>query len=249
MRPRTAGLLILACAGCFSTDEPRTAHRPPVPPTVGVILTTGLVELPPGDPYLTAGLWRDATDPLPHERSATFARNGVRVGVLGGLKPPRFDALLASDGTYRHVTHRTLPPDAAKVIPVNGPLERCELTHFADVTGPGTRLTATAAECGLGVTGTAVEGGVRLRFEPMIQHGDKELGLRLTADGTGLTRDDRRRREVFPALAFEVTLAAGDHLVVGTAADPGDTVGRALFLDATDSRVRQRALVVRADKP
>ena len=90
-------------------------------------------------------------------------------------------------------------------------------------------------------------GGVKLRLEPIAQHGDKELGVRLTADG--LTRDDQRRREAFPALGFEVTLAAGDYLVVGTTADPGDTLGRALFLDAGPDRVRQRVLVVRADAP
>ncbi len=245
---RLAGLLVVACAGCVGPDEPRTAQRPAIPPTTGVILTTGLIELPPGDPYLTAGLWRDATDPLPHATSAVFSRNGLRVGVLGGLRPARFDALLASDATFRDATHRTLPPAATKVIPVNGPLGRNELTHFTDLTGPGTPLTLSAAECGLSVTGGPVAGGVRLRVEPAVQYGERELGLRLTADGGGLTRDDRRPRESFPVLAFEVTLAAGDYLVVGTAADPGDTLGRALFLDATDARVRQRVLVVRADK-
>jgi hypothetical protein len=250
MRPRTAGLLILFAAGCFATDaEPRTTRRPVVPPTSGVILTTGLIELPPGDPYLTAGLWQDATDPLPHAASAVFARNGLRVGVLGGLKPPRFDALRAGEATFRDETHRTLPPGTAKVIPVNGPIERCELTHFADLTGPGTVLSLAAAECGLSVTGGPADGGVRLRVEPVVQHGAKELGLRLSADGGRLVRDDRRPREGFPALAFEVTLGAGEYLVVGTSADPGDTLGRVLFLDATEGRVRQRVLAVRADRP
>lgn len=243
---RLATVLAVACAGCVGTDaEPRTARRPVVPPTTGVILTTGLIELPPDDPYLTAGLWRDAPDPLPHAVSARLARNGVRVGVVGGLRPPRFDALIAGEATFRDATHRTLPAGATKVIPVNGPIDRCELTHFADLAGPGRSLTLTGAECGLSVGGGPAGGGVRLRFEPAIQHGEKELGVRLT-DG-GLARDDRRPREAFPALAFEVTLAPGDHLVVGTTPDPGDGLGRALFLDATESRVRQRVLVVRAD--
>lgn len=245
---RLTALLAIACAGCVSTDaEPTTAHRPPVPPTTGVILTTGLIELPPGDPYLTDQLWRDGADPLSHKQSGLLLRNGLRVGVLGGLKPVRFDALLANEATYRHATHRTLPADVAKVIPVNGPLDRVDLTHFADLTRPGSPLAMMAAECGLSVTGGRCEGGVRLRLEPVAQHGDKELGVRLTTDG--LTRDDQRRRELFPALGFEVTLAAGDHLVVGTTADPGDTLGRALFLDAGPDRVRQKVLVVRADAP
>lgn len=246
MRP--AGLLVLVCAGCVSTDaDPVTARRPVVPPTSGVILTTGLIELPPGDPYLTDQLWRDAADPLPHALSGLLLRNGLRVGVLGGLKPVRFDELLASEATYRHATHRTLPADVTKVIPVNGPLDRAELSHFADLHGPGRPLALTAAECGLSVSGGPAKVGVRLRLEPAVQHGDKELGVKLT--DTGLTRADQRRRETFPALGFELTLAAGEYLVVGTTADPGDTLGRTLFLDAGPDRVRQRVLVVRADAP
>jgi hypothetical protein len=246
---RFGPLLLLAVVGCVGADaEPRTAHRPPVPPTTGVILTTGLIELPPGDPFLTAGLWREASDPLPHAASGRLARNGLRVGVLGGLKPARFDALLASEATFRDAHHRTLPPGAGKVIPVNGPLDRCAFAHFADLTGPGRSLTLTAAECGLSVSGGPAVGGVKLRLEPVIQHGDKELGLKLAADGSGITRDDRRPREAFPTLGVELTLAAGDYLVVGSTPDPGDTLGRALFFHESDSRVKQRVLVVRADQ-
>lgn len=245
---RLAVLLAVACIGCVGTDATlQTVQRPVVPPTTGVILTTGLIEQPPDDPYLTAGLWRDAPDPLPHAVSVRLARNGVRVGVIGGLRPPRLDALVSHDSTFRDATHRTLPTGVAKVIPVNGPIERCELTHYTGLVDTGRSLALTAAECGLNVTGGPARGGVRLQFEPMIQYGEKELGVRLS-DG-GLTRDDRRPREVFPNLEFEVTLAPGEHLLVGTTADPGDSLGRALFLDATESRVRQRVLVVRADSP
>ena len=242
--------LLLACAGCVSPDAPDGGGEPrrsPVPPARGVVLTTGLIELPPGDPYLSAGLWQDAADPLPHKLSAVLLRNGLRVGVLGGLKPPRFDALLAGEHTFRDATHRTLPAGVAKVIPVNGPAERVAVAHFADLTGRGTPLTMAAAECGLSVSGGPAAGGVGLRFEPVAQHGEKGLGVRLSAGG--LTRDDHRPREGFPALAFEVTLAPGDHLVVGCVADPGDTVGGGWFLDAGPTRARQRVLVVRADAP
>jgi hypothetical protein len=245
MRPLI--LLLPLVAGCLPDEVVRSAQRPPVPPTTGLILTTGLIELPPGDPYLTAGLWADARDPLPHERSAVLARNGLRVGVLSGIKPARFDALTADEGTYRHVTHRTLPAGAEKVIPVNGPLAAASVTHFADLTGTGTPLTVTAAECGLSVVGEATADGVRLRLLPVVQHGEKELAVRVAADGT-LGRDDRRKREAFPGLAVEVVLGDGDVLVVGGPADPGDTLGRALFLDAAGGRVRQRVLVVRADR-
>jgi hypothetical protein len=105
----------------------------------------------------------------------------------------------------------------------------------------------TAAECGLSVTARPGEGDrVTLVCEPQVQHGDKQAWLKPSADGTEFTRRDAKPLEAFPTLAFEVTLGPQDYLLIGPADDPADTLGQAFFYAATESRARQRVLVIRA---
>ncbi|MFO0849527.1 MAG: hypothetical protein U0871_13370 [Gemmataceae bacterium] len=254
-RPRTAACVLVVAAGCFSPDlGPRQANwfdrvreQTGAALADGLVLRTGLIELPPGDPFLTTELWAAAGKPVPHEQAVLLARNGLRVGVLGGLTPARFDALTASDATFKFGTDRTFKPGAPRVVPVNGPLDRAAVRTVADLSADPAERTFTAAECGLSVTARPAAGGrVTLTCEPQVQYGDKELFLTAAADGSGFARTDHKPREAYPALRFEVTLAADEYLVVGPTAEPDGTLGQALFFDAADGRVRQRVLVIRA---
>lgn len=255
-RPRTAACVLVGAAGCFTPADPgprqanwfdRVREQTGAALADGLVLRTGLIELPPGDPFLTTELWAAAGKPVPHEQAVLLARNGLRVGVLGGLIPARFDALTASDATFKFGTDRTFKPGVPRVVPANGPLDRAVVRTVADLSADPAERTFAAAECGLSVTARPAAGGrVTLTCEPQIQYGDKELFLTAAADGSGFARTDHKPREAYPALRFEVTLAADEYLVVGPAADPDGTLGQALFLDAADGRVRQRVLVVRA---
>jgi hypothetical protein len=254
-RPRTAVCGLIALAGCVGSDPaPRQANwfdqaREATGAALadGVALRTGLIEASPGDPFLTSDLWAAVSKPVSHEQSMLLARNGLRVGVLGGLTPARFDALIASDATTKFTTYRSFQPGVPKVVPVNGPLDRAVVRTAADLTADPTEATFTAAECGLSVTARPAAGGrVALVVEPVVQHGDKELFLTAAADGSGFARTDHKPRESYPALRFEATLAPDEYLVVGPTADPAGTLGQLLFVDAAGDRVRQRVLVVRA---
>jgi hypothetical protein len=214
----------------------------------GLAIRTVLVERPAGDPFLSRGLWASAGKPLPHEQSALLARNGLRVGVLTGMVPGEFEALVTSEhaAASPHM-HRTMQPDRPKVVPVHGPLDRCSYRAFPDLAADAVPVELTAAECGLSVIARPAGGDrVTLVCEPQVQHGDKQAWLKPSADGTEFTRRDAKPLEAYPMLAFEVTLGPQDYLLIGPADEPADTLGQAFFYTATEDRARQRVLVIRA---
>jgi hypothetical protein len=211
----------------------------------GLAIRTVLIEQPAGDPFLSRGLWKSAGQPLPHEQSALLARNGLRVGVLTGMVPGEFEQLITTAAVSP--MHRTMQPQKPKVVPVNGPLDRCSYQAFHDLAADPTPAELISAECGLSVTARPGEGDrVTLVCEPQVQHGDKQAWLKPSADGTEFTRRDAKPLESFPTLSFEVTLGPQDYLVIGAADDSTSTLGQAFFYTATENRARQRVLVIRA---
>ena len=256
-RPGTTGglLLVMACAaaaGCFWTGEARTVlldrGRGAAQPDAGLILNTRLIEQVVGDPYLNGGLWGATARPVGHEQSALLARNGLRVGVLSGVLPDPFDRLVHSESATVSPMLRTVVPGRPKVVPVNGPLDRCSYRAVRDLSADPETVELSAAECGLAVTAAPAAGGrVRLACAFQVQHGDKRAWLAETADGSEFTRRDRKPLAAYPALTFEVTVGPDDYLLIGATADPADTLGQAFFLTA-DDLPRQRVLVIRAGK-
>jgi hypothetical protein len=257
-RPGTAAGLLLALAlvpalaGCFFRKSEQRASewldrmRAAATPEGTIALRTVLIERPVGDRYLAHDLWAAANKPLTHEHATLLARNGVRVGVFSGVIPGEFDRLVHSEHATVNPIHRTTQPGAPKVIPVNGPLERCAYQAQAELTAEPTQVDLAAAECGLSVTAQPADGGrVRLVCELQVQHGERQAFLKPTSDGTSFAREDRKPLEAYPTLTWQVTLGPTDYLVVGPADDVADTLGRAFFFTGHEDQLRQRVLVIR----
>jgi hypothetical protein len=251
-----SGLLVLVCAaatGClFRGPDSRSAGwfdrvRGLTGVESGLTLRTVLIERPAGDPYLSRGLWESAGKPVPHELSTLLARNGLRVGVLSGMVPGEFDRLVTSEHSTVSPMLRTFQPGKPRVVPVNGPLDRCTYQVLHDLAADPARVELAGAECGLSITARlADDDRVTLLCEPQVQHGEKQAWLKPTTDGTGFARRDAKPLEAYPTLAFEVTLGPQDYLIVGPADEPADTLGQAYFYPAGEDRLRQRVLVIRA---
>ncbi len=247
----TVAVLAAACVGCLPKaqslkpaavwDRLRGANPD------ALVVRTALVEAPAGDPALGGDLWATAGRPLGHELAALLAHNGLRVGTFSGLMPPDFERLSRAPHATLDATDRSFTPGKPKVVPVNGPLGRLTFRDRADLGAESAPWDLTAAECGVRVTATAAAGGqVTLAVEPQIQHGDKQLFVKPTADGTAFAREDRKALKGYPSLAFDVTLGPKDTLVIGPTPDPAETLGGGFFLSASGDRVRQRVLVIRA---
>src|SRR6516162_7389380 len=124
---------LLAAGGCWWSKTTTTPRKPWYDPFEvfgsspdAVVVMTALIDRPGGDPYLTDGLWPAADKPIPHETAALLAENGIRVGIISGIPPAEFSALITSDKatTARRLNLRRL--NEPKVLPVIGPVEALE---------------------------------------------------------------------------------------------------------------------------
>jgi hypothetical protein len=110
-------------------------------------------------------------------------------------------------------------------------------------------VSLAGAECGFEVTPTAAAGDrIGLTLKPQVQHGSRQSWIKAAADGSGFAWDHRRPLEDYPAFACSVTVNKGDYLVVGATDKPAGTLGEAFFFAKEPGRVRQRVLVIRANR-
>jgi hypothetical protein len=256
---RRAGWALVLCAiagvGCDTVptrgDGPaaQTVARSlaPIASSDGLLVDSVLIERPAGDPFLDRELWAAVIPAGPPEKRALLAENGLRAGVLGGAVPTRFQALLESEADAVDSNTRTFNVRKEAVIPTAGPVDPCRYSVLADLAGKPAPVELKQARCGVLVKPQPTpDGRVRVACEPQVQHGQKREWFRPTEDGTGFAKYEEVPLERYPALGFEVTLGAGDYLLVGWAADQPGTLGSALFAVEAEGRPRQRVLVIRA---
>ena len=246
----------LSAVGCLSLPKAPSAGSwfdqyrvfgGSAPPANKVYLQTTLIDQPAGDPYLTRGLWAAAGKPVPADRAALLAENGVRVGLIDGNPPPEFLKLVTSDQHTLRPTQDSCSIGDPKVLPVNGPVPRAEFAVAAEIGAAPAAFDLAAAECGLAVTPAAADGGrVSLAFEPRVQYGAKQGWLRPTADGTGFAWRDGKPAEAFAKLGWDVTLGPKDYLLIGPTEQPVGTLGGTFFVTADGGLARMRVLVIRA---
>jgi hypothetical protein len=114
--------------------------------------------------------------------------------------------------------------------------------------GQVTRAEFAQAQCLLQVTPTLdSDGGVKLSFVPLVQHGSAAVWA-LPPDG-GLPRQGQRPIQRYPAVAWDVTLSGTGYVVVGTHFDKAETLGYGCFINTDGSKPTQRLLAIRASRP
>jgi len=259
------GLLSVAGSGCnlFTPKATRAIMDKPRAVPIAVAATsehetrlgfhTRLVDQPAGSAYLNAGLWIDAIDPLTHEQTTLLALNGLRLAVFTGPPPAELERLAKSEATVLSPMMRSGVVGKPRVIPVNGPIEKCTVGAVSTFNAEAKPTVYELAECGLSVTATALpDDKLKVRDEFQIQHGARLPWLRPTSDGSGFARTDQRAAEAYPALAFEVILGRSDLLVMGASDDPAEKLGQAFFFSQQSDRIRQRVLLLQVgtlDRP
>jgi hypothetical protein len=254
-RPQGFVLLVLALSGCIHpltkprdgllTMKKATGHIPTSGEPLAAVASR-LVEQPAGSDYLNRGLWLEPRNPLNHELTTLLAVNGLRVGVVSGPSS-EFQRFANSEANVLNPSMQTGALGRPRVIPVNGPIEMCHVAHTKDLTAEGEAKDWPGAECGICVTPTAAPGGkVKLTVEFQLQHGERQVFLQPSSDGSAFARHDHRPTETFPTLRFEVILNRDETLILGATEEPAEKLGQAFFVANAGEQLRQRIVLIQA---
>ncbi|HEX4591105.1 MAG TPA: hypothetical protein VH120_14300 [Gemmataceae bacterium] len=244
--PLLALILLAGCVwpGLSRPDGPSTSLKPvtgrPMADAVG--LEVALLEVPVGDRYANGGLWASVDEQVVAlERKAALDDNGFRIGIIGGVRPSEFDDLLKSPRSNPTPHWLQTRAGRPKLLPIGGPRPLCEF-HLLDGNKPATVAAFEQAQCALQITPTpAAEGAVKLAFVPLVQHGSRPVWS-APLDG----EEPAIPAERYPALGWEVTVAAGEFVLVGTRYEKAGTLGHAFLMDLDGTKPVQRLLTIRA---
>jgi hypothetical protein len=212
-------------------------------------MDVALVERPLGDGYINGELWNSADEQVVAlESKAIIEDNGFRVGQIGGITPAGLQTLLTSERSCanpRRLRSRAGKPTRL----ILGPeMALCRFQILRD--GGTVQVALEKAQCTLEVTGTlANDGHTRLRFVPQILHGDTRLLPRPASDRSGWILGEDRPTDRYPQLAWEVSLAPNEYVLVGGRYDRPETLGHQCFLRGDEQNPVQRLLVIRTSRP
>jgi hypothetical protein len=215
----------------------------------GLYVESVLFERTVGDPLINRDIWARDSASLPPQTRVLLEENGLRVAVIDGNLPPQFQKMLESGEGAVSPQGLTFGNRTEAVVPTVGPIPACEYSVQAELSGGRQTKKLLGANGGFQVQPVRMaDGRVKLRCEPQVQHGERQDYIRPAPDATGFTLQSEMPVERYPTLGFEVTLDAGDYLVIGwPAEDEGEshTLGSALFCADGKGETRQRVLVLR----
>jgi hypothetical protein len=249
------GLLSGLLVGCTTGDGVRPAAwlgrmRPlqiPSGPDI-VMMHVVLLERRVGDRYLNEGLWPlvDETG-IPSEHKWVLEQNGFRTGQVGGLPPPELLALLTSERSCVNPQHVRLHVGASKDLLLGPAQETCRF-HL-DQEGQDDEVVLQQAQVMLSVMpALAPDGRIRLTFTPVVEHGERRLMPGPAEDHSCLVLRPQRDVNRYPALAWDVTLAPNEYVVVGARFDRPESLGYQAFVRADESPPVQRLLAIRTSR-
>lgn len=207
-------------------------------------IRVALLERPIHDGYIQTELWATADEQIiAAERRSVLEDNGFRVGQIGGLPPARLQELLESERS--NIQPRWLQVRSGKSVTLvlGPPIPQLCFCLVCD--RHMQTCTFEQAECVLEmVPSLAQDGRTRLQFTPQVRHGEPRRHLRTGPDGTWLLAVERPL-ERYPALDWDVVLAANDLLLIGCRTGPSTSLGRQAFYRPEEEVPVQRLLVLR----
>jgi hypothetical protein len=210
-----------------------------------VQLDVALIDRPFGDSYINRDLWPLLDDQVTGlEKKAILDDNGFRVGQVVGPTPGEFLALLTarkSNATPRQYCKRSGDSLAIELGPV---IEMCRFQ--IEEHDQRTEKMLPRAQCKLIVVPTlASDSRVKLLFTPQINHGEIRMVPRPNADCSQWELKEVQPTELYHELSWEVTLAAGELVVIGATYDRPQSLGWQCFARRDETVPVQRLLVVR----
>jgi hypothetical protein len=247
------GLLAVLLAGCLTgKPEPATSwcdHFQALTGPTGsdvVQMDVALLARPVGDRYLNDELWEFVDEQaLSGEQKLVLEDNGLRVGQVGGIPPAGLQALLTSESSCANPRRIQLHSGNPTTLLVGPVVPAC---HFEVRQGSEpVSVVLDQAQCRLVVLPTLTKDGrIRLQFTPEVVHGETVLMPVPAPESSRWVLQEQRPTERFPGLAWEITLAPNEYVLVGARFDKRETLGHRFFLHADATIPVQQLLVLRA---
>jgi hypothetical protein len=246
-------LLAVGLSGCAQAHKQTTAwfdrfrYLGPKGPDV-IQMDVALVERPLGDGYLNRSLWTVADEQvIALDSKAILEDNGFRIGQIGGITPVELQSLLTSERSCANPRRIQLRAGKSTVLELGPEMGECRFQLAKD--GEPSPVTMPHAQPTLEIHPSLTEDGrTRLRFVPIVQHGDANLIPKPAPDRSGWLLVQERPSQRYSELAWEVTLAPNEYLVVGGRFDRPETLGHQCFLRRDEATPVQRLLVIRTGR-
>lgn len=256
------GLLVGGCAPVIDKAASPLAPLRPAPESVALEIVS--LRFKQGDEALNAQLWEQIDEQqLPIEVRRRLAANGFRVGVISGALPLELEEALKlreqlpQDGEPRPVSDvderldvrqnmRWIEAGRRMDLIVTGEEERHAELSVLTRDGQG-QVRGRTYEQVMGLLSVkaflAGDGRARLEVTPELEHGNPEK--RFTASDGMLKVEFGAPHEVFDELKFDVTLAAGELLVVAGQPDKPGSLGYQYFSENGSGPSRQKLMLIR----
>jgi len=264
--PSRIGLLVTVnlLAGCISPLEPPAGRSPLRPPKMScdsVVLEVFRLRVPFGDPQANEKLWREVDEQhVPIDVRRRLARNGFRVGLIGGQVPIPLSRLLElkdkeapkTDATEVKVdeidqrpaverAHMTLRSGLRGEI-VASPEYESMPALIKDESGGLGGQTYQRAQGVLALKAYPLpDGRVRLDLTPELHH-DAPRPRYVGRQGMWRIEPGRPRR-TFDDLAFSANLAPGSMLLVSSLPNRPASLGHYFLTEDQDQQVQKLILV------
>lgn len=249
-------LLAFLLAGCATSlpvhptawfNKFRQGTQPTTPDIVQ--MDVALIERPLADAYINHDLWTDADEQVGDmDRQAVLKENGFRIGQIGGITPTGLQELLTSKhccSNPRRIQTHAGKPTLLYLGPAT-PQARYQVVQQ----GGNAQVTLDQAQCVLEVVPTlAANGRTKLRFTPLVQHGERTMQPYPAPDHSGWILKDQQPTENYADMSWEITLAPNEYVVVGGRYDRVDSLGHQCFVRRDESQPVQRLLVIRTGRP
>jgi hypothetical protein len=249
-------VVLALSAGCCVFGEKNSAlpievRRPMESSLPGelVFLDVALVDQPAGDFFLDREVWEAGDEQgVELESKPVLEENGLRVGQVGGLLPSRLQMLLSSRRSCPNPRRLRAEPGRPVFVEV-GPL-RPDCSFGLRQSGSTRPIELRDATCLLQVVPVLdEEGRLRLRFMPVIRHGQARRQPHVTQDPDGQLHwavETVEPIERFDHLSFELVVATNEYVMLGTRFEQADTLGHCYFVHG--DKPRQHLLVLRANR-
>jgi hypothetical protein len=243
--------LLAGCAGGPSVPDWLAHARPKTtaPARNIVLLEVALLECPLGDRYINNDLWDLADEfAVGADHQAAVEDNGFRVAQIGGIIPDELQELLTSKRSNVNPRQRQVLPGHSAPVQLGPTVSSLHFTMLQDGEPITTNLDQAQGRLQVLPTFTA-DGNIRLHFTPEVEHGEPISTYHPAPDGSGWMMQVERARQTYADLAWEVTLAPRQYLVIGARFDQPQSLGYACFVQADPISPVQRLLVIRARDP